>query len=303
MDETIAPLIGAGIRYMVAGAAMLAFLLARRRGNLRIARRELGSVALVSVLLLTGGNGFVSFAEQHVPAGLASLVVASVPLWLLVLRGLSGDRPGRPTLLGLGVGFLGVALLVVRGGHEQGVSIPHLLIVVGAALSWALGSWASSRLPMPADAALGTALEMVIGGIVLGALGPLLGEHWDAVASHASARSLLAIAYLVAFGSILAFTAYVWLLQHAPISQVSTYAYVNPVVAVGLGALLLNERVTTTTVAGGAVILAAVAVVIRAEAPVDRGPGGPPEAGGYGRRRPSIIRRITPSRARSGAQP
>jgi drug/metabolite transporter (DMT)-like permease len=187
-----------------------------------------------------------------------------MPLWLLLMRYLSGERPSRTTFAGLGVGFVGVALLVARGGHGQGVSVPELLVVLGASLSWALGSFASSRLPMPRDAALGTALEMLIGGVVLAALGPLLGEHWSAV-GHASARSWIAIAYLALFGSILAFTAYVWLLQHAPISQVSTYAYVNPAVAVVLGAVLLSERITVVTVIGGLVILGAVAAVIRAE--------------------------------------
>lgn len=265
MDRTVPPLIGAGIRYVAAGSAMYAYLALRHRRAPRLAPRELASVALVGVLLLTGGNGFVSFAETHVPAGLAALVVASVPLWLLLIRTVTRDRPGRATLVGLAVGFLGVGLLVVRGGHEQSVSIPHLLIVLGASLSWALGSWASARLPMPSDAATGTAVEMLIGGAVLGAIGPAFGEHWSTVATHASVDSLLAIAYLAIVGSILAFTAYVWLLQHAPISQVSTYAYVNPVVAVILGAVLLGEKITTTTVIGGAIIVLAVAVVIRAE--------------------------------------
>jgi drug/metabolite transporter (DMT)-like permease len=267
MDETVPPLIGAGIRYLLAGAAMYAFLAWRRGGLPPISRRELGSVALVGVLLLTGGNGFVSFAERHVPAGLASLVVASVPLWLLVMRWLGREHPSRATLAGVTVGFIGVALLVFRGGPQQGVSIPHLLIVVGAAFSWALGSWAAARLPMPSDAATSTAIEMLIGGVVLALLGPLVGEHWGTVTADASAKSLLAIVYLALFGSILAFTAYVWLLANAPLSRVGTYAYVNPVVAVLLGALLLGERITVATVIGGAVILAAVAVVIRAERP------------------------------------
>jgi len=273
MDETVPPLLGAGIRYISAGVLMYAVLAWRRRGALPVTRRELGSVALVGVLLLTGGNGFVTFAERHVPAGLAALVVASVPLWLLLLRWLARDHPSRATLAGLAVGFVGVALLVFRGAHEQGVSVPHLMIVVGASLSWAIGSWASARLPMPADTAAGTALEMLIGGVVLAVLGPVLGEHWATVTGHASAKSLLAIAYLALVGSILAFTAYVWLLQHAPISRVSTYAYVNPVVAVALGAVLLGERVTLTTVVGGAIVVAAVAVVIRAERPAAK-PGG-----------------------------
>lgn len=264
MDRTIPPLIGAGCRYLSAGIAMYVFLWVRRRTPPRVRPRELGSVALVGVLLLVGGNGFVCLAERHVPAGLSALVVASVPLWLLVIRIITRDRPSKQTLVGLIVGFLGVGLLVLRGGAQQGVSVPELLLVVGASLSWALGSWASSRLPMPSDAATGTALEMLIGAVVLMSLGPLVGEHWSTVL-HATAGSLLAVAYLALIGSVLAFTAYVWLLQHAPISQVSTYAYVNPIIAVVLGALLLGERVTATTVLGGATIVLAVVLVIRAE--------------------------------------
>ncbi len=265
MDETVPPLIGGGIRFVCAGLAMYAFISWRRRGAPRVSAREFGSVALVGILLLVGGNGLVTVAERHVPAGLTSLVIASVPLWLLLLRWGSRERPARATLAGVGVGFVGVALLVLRGGPGQGVSVPHLLIVLGAAASWAVGSWASARLPMPGDVSTSTAIEMLVGGLVLALLGPLVGEHWSTVASHASFNSLAAIAYLAVVGSIVAFTAYVWLLQHAPISRVATYAYVNPVVAVVLGAILLSERVTITTVIGGAVIIASVAVVIRAE--------------------------------------
>jgi drug/metabolite transporter (DMT)-like permease len=268
MDRTVPPLVGAGIRYLSAGLVMFVFLLVRRRAVPRVRARELASVALVAILLLTGGNGFVTYAEHKVPAGLAALVVASVPLWLLVIRILTRDRPPRATLVGLCVGFVGVALLVARGGGEHGVAVVQLLIVLAASLSWALGSWASSRLPMPSDTATGTALELLIGGAALSVLGPLLGERWSTLALHASAQSLLAIAYLALIGSLFAFTAYVWLLQHAPISQVSTYAYVNPVVAVVLGALVLGERVTTTTIIGGAIIVLAVALVLRAEARV-----------------------------------
>jgi drug/metabolite transporter (DMT)-like permease len=265
MDRTVPPLIGGGIRFVCAGLAMYAFICWRRGQAPRVSARQLGSLALVAVLLLVGGNGLVTVAERHVPAGLASLVVASVPLWLLLLRWLSRERPSRATLAGVAVGFLGVALLVFRGGPAQGVSVPHLLIVLGAAVSWALGSWASSRLPMPDEVGASTAIEMLIGGVVLAVLGPLVGEHWSTVATSASLQSLAAIAYLAVVGSIVAFTAYVWLLQHAPISRVGTYAYVNPVVAVVLGAILLGERITLTTVLGGAVIVASVALVIRAE--------------------------------------
>lgn len=265
MDESVPPLIGGGIRFICAGAAMYLFISWRRGRAARVSGRELGSVALVGILLLVGGNGLVTVAERHVPAGLTSLVIASVPLWLLLLRWLSRERPARATLAGVAVGFVGVAVLVFRGGPDQGVSIPHLLIVLGAAASWAIGSWAAARLPMPADVSTSTALEMLIGGVVLAVLGPLVGEHWSTITTHASFRSLAAIAYLAVAGSIVAFTAYVWLLQHAPISRVATYAYVNPVVAVLLGAILLGERITLTTAIGGAVIIASVAVVIRAE--------------------------------------
>jgi drug/metabolite transporter (DMT)-like permease len=189
-----------------------------------------------------------------------------MPLWILVIRTLAGDTPRRATLVGLAVGFVGVGLLVLRGGEQQGVSVPDMLLVVAAALSWALGSWLSSRLPLPADVATGTAFEMLIGGAVLVLVAPASGERYGAL-GHASTDSLLALGYLALFGSILAFTAYVWVLQRAPISQVSTYAYVNPVVAVALGAVILGERITALTLLSGAVIVVAVALVIRSEAP------------------------------------
>ena len=266
MDRTIPPFLGAGVRYLLAGSIMLAVVCAWRRRLPQVTARELGSLVVVSVLLLVAGNGGVTYAERHVPSGLAALLVASVPLWLLVIRTLAGDRPRRATIAGLAIGFVGVGLLVLRGGTQQGVSVAHMLVVVGASACWALGSWLSGRLPLPSDASAGTALEMLIGGVVLAVVSPLAGEHLSALTLHASADSLVALAYLALFGSIVAFTAYVWLLQHAPISQVSTYAYVNPIVAVALGALVLGERITALTLAGGAIIVLAVAVVIRAEA-------------------------------------
>jgi len=265
MDRTIPPFLGAGVRYLVAGALMLAGLRAWRGAMPRVTAREFGSLVVISVLLLVGGNGGVTYAERHVPSGLAALLVASVPLWILVIRALAGDRPRRATLAGLAIGFVGVGLLVLRGGAEQGVSVAHMLLVLGASACWALGSWLAGRLPLPRDASAGTALEMLIGGVVLVVVSPLAGERLSALTLHASADSLLSLAYLALFGSILAFTAYGWLLQHAPISQVSTYAYVNPIVAVALGALVLGERITAVTLVGGAIIVLAVAVVIRAE--------------------------------------
>jgi drug/metabolite transporter (DMT)-like permease len=266
VDRTVQPLLGAGIRFVLAGTLLLAARTAWRRGFPRVRVREVASLALLSVLLLSAGNGGVSFAERHVPSGLAALLVASMPLWILVIRTLTGDRPRAATLGGLAVGFVGVALLVLRGGAQQGASVPYMLLVVAAALSWALGSWLSSRLPLPEDIIAGTAIEMLIGGVVLVALSPAFGESYSSL-GHASADSLLAIGYLTVFGSILAFTAYAWVLQRAPISQISTYAYVNPVVAVALGALILGERITAVTLVSGAIIVVAVALVIRSETP------------------------------------
>jgi drug/metabolite transporter (DMT)-like permease len=271
VDRTVPPFVGAGLRFVLAGALLLAGCTAWRRRFPRVRARELASLALISVLLLAVGNGGVSFAERHIPSGLAALLVASMPLWILVIRTLAGDRPRLATMGGLAVGFVGVALLVLRGGEQQGASLGYMLLVVAAALSWALGSWLSSRLPLPEDVAAGTAIEMLIGGAVLLAIAPVTGEHYAAL-GHASADSLIAIGYLTVFGSILAFTAYVWVLPRAPISQISTYAYVNPVVAVALGAIILGERITALTLLSGAIIVAAVALVIRSEAPRRRAP-------------------------------
>jgi drug/metabolite transporter (DMT)-like permease len=269
MDRTTPPLIGGAIRFLAAGALMFGFVVLRRRRLPRVSGRELASLTLVGVLLLSGGNGLVTLAERRVPAGLAALLVASMPLWVLVLRTLTGDRPRRATLVGLAIGFCGVGLLVLRGGRGHGVDVVQMLVVVGAALSWATGSFLSSKLPLPADVAAGTAIEMMIGGAVLAGLGPLVGEHWQALSGQVSADAWIAIAYLALAGSILAFTAYVWLLQNAPISKISTYAYVNPVVAVVLAAVILGEAITPFMVLGGVVIVTAVAVVIGSESRPD----------------------------------
>jgi drug/metabolite transporter (DMT)-like permease len=265
VDRTVPPLIGGAVRFLVAGTLMYGFLAVRRRRPPRVSARELASLAVVGVLLLAGGNGLVMVAEKHVPAGLAAMIVASMPLWVLLLRTLTGDRPRRATLAGLAIGLCGVALLVLRGGHGHGVGVAQLLIVVAAALSWATGSFLSSKLPLPSDVFAGTAIQMLIGGVVLAGVGPLVGEHWSALAERASLDAWLALAYLALIGSILAFTAYVWLLQNAPISKISTYAYVNPAVAVVLAASILGEAITPLMAVGGAITVIAVAVVIRSE--------------------------------------
>ena len=261
--ETIPPLLGGGMRFLAA-AALLGVFLAWRKGPgvLRVPVPRLRSAVLVGILLLTGGNGMVAIAEQHITTGLAALLVASVPLWLVVFRLGSGDRPSVATVVGVILGFSGVAMLSLLqdGGSGSGLGIAVILL---AALAWSIGSFLSGRLPMPADSFVASVYEMAAGGLLLVVLGFARGERLDV--AQISARSWLALAYLVIFGSLLAFTSYVWLLGNAPISLVGTYAYVNPTVAVLLGALVLGEPVGPTTLAGGVVIILGVGLVVSTE--------------------------------------
>jgi len=268
MVETVPPLLGSGVRFLAAGAIFAAVLVARRGvGALRVSRRELLSCAAVGTALLLGGNGLVAVAEQHVPSGLAALLIASEPLWIVVFRRASGEPVGRATALPVAAGFAGVALLFAPGEHPGHASVGGLLIVVAAAFFWAGGSFASSRLALPRDPLRSTAVQMLCGGAAMTAVSLVAGEGGDVRWSAISAKSALAFAYLVVAGSLAAFTAYVWLLRHAPISQVSTYAYVNPIVAIALGAVVLGEQVTPLVAAGAGIIVASVAVTVRRERP------------------------------------
>ena len=261
--QTLPPLLSAGLRHLVAGTLMGAWLLARnRRSALRIGRAEFAGAALVGALLLAGGNGFVVLAERTVPSGLTALVVASVPLWIVVFRLVAGDRVGASLIGGVIAGFAGVAILVVPRGASGDVDAVGLLMVVAASVSWSLGTFASPRLRMPRDPLVSTAVQMLAGGVTLFVIGVVIGEPARADPSRFSTASVLALAYLVVFGSLIAFSAYTWLLQHAPVSMVATYAYVNPVVAVILGALVLSEVITPSTLIGAAIIVGAVAFIV-----------------------------------------
>ncbi len=264
--RTVPPFLGAGLRFAGAGLVLLPVLLRLRgRGALRMSRAELATGALVGVLLLCGGNGLVVVGEQRVPSGLAALLVACVPLWIVVLRAGLGDLPGRVTVLGVLLGLCGVAVLLLPGGGSGAFSVPYALLIVLAALSWATGSLLATRRPVPADPLALTTVEMLAGGLVLLAGSGLRGEWSGFSFGQVSGQSWLALGYLTVFGSLLAFTAYVYLLGAAPVSLVSTYAYVNPAIAVMLGVLVAGERLTAATVAGAAVIVLAVAVVVTEE--------------------------------------
>jgi len=264
--ETLPPLLSAALRFLFAGSLVVAWFVLRGQGAaLRVTRTQLAGAALVGTLLLASGNGLVVLAERTVPSGLAALVVASVPLWLQVLRRLTGERIPRATVLGVAVGFAGVLFLVVPRGLSGQTDPIGLLALVGATVSWAIGTFVSQRIRMPKDLLASTGLQMLAGGVVLAVVGLATGEaaHLDPAAY--SGRSISALIYLVIFGSLVAFTAYTWLLQHAPVSQVATYAYVNPVVAVALGALVLAEPVTPSVIIGAAIIIAAVAFIVNRE--------------------------------------
>ncbi|PZG37985.1 EamA family transporter [Spongiactinospora gelatinilytica] len=259
MIETIPPLLGAALRFLAAGLLLGAFLLVRKQGAFRMSARQFGGAALVGVLLLTGGNGMVSVAEQYISSGLAALLVASVPLWLVIFRVLVRDRPNLMTFAGVLVGFAGVAALSLTGG-TGGSSTQGVVIILVASLSWSIGSFLAARMPMPPNPFAASTVEMLVGGLVLTVGGLISGERLQL--AEISSRSWAGLAYMVLVGSLIGFTSYAWLLGNAPISLVSTYAYVNPVVAVLLGAIVLGESVTTQVVLGGLVIVAGVALVV-----------------------------------------
>lgn len=260
------PMLSMGVRF-AAAALILAAVLAARSGpaRLRLPGRQVAASAVVGVLLLTGGNGLVAVAEQQVPSGLAALLVSTTPLWLVLMRTVLGDLPKGLTWTGTAVGFLGVVVLARPGGHEGEVSWGGTLLVVLATFLWATGSMASARLPMPTDPFVSTVWQMAGGaaGLILG--GTVRGEWSGLDLAGVDASGVLALAYLVVFGSLLAYTAYYWLLRQAPISLVSTYAYVNPVVAVLLGWLVLSEPVTPAVLVGGGLAVLGVVLVVTTE--------------------------------------
>ena len=245
---------------------MLVAVLALQRGLAAVkpTRAQLGGAALVG-LLLPGANAVVSVAEQEVPSSIAALLIASVPLWVILLRAGSGDRVSLRGAASVLVGFAGVALLVRPGEQSGDATVLGLLACVGAALMWATGSFASPRISLPRDPLVSTAWQSLLGGIIVMAAGLAGGEAGDVHPGDWSGRSIFGLAYLITFGSLLAFTSYAWLLQNAPISKVSTYAYVNPVVAIALGWLILDEAITPVTLVGAGIIIASVALVVRVE--------------------------------------
>jgi len=273
--ETMPPLLMAAVRNLVAGAIMFPAAMGARRRAIRAgqdlrrwpSRAEWIGCATVGVLLLVA-NGAVGIGERTVPSGLAALLVATVPLWLLGLDAvLNHARLGLAPMAGLALGLAGVGLLSGLGGGSGRVSTAGVVIILGAAAMWALGTIMARRVTIPSSPALASGTELLCGGVALLVLAAAGGELGSLHLAEVSWRSWLALGYLIVAGSIVAFSAYGIAVRALPTATVATYAYVNPVIAVLLGALILNERLTPAMFAGGALIVGAVVLVVRRSPP------------------------------------
>ena len=234
-------------------------------------RAEWIGCAIVGVLLLVA-NGAVGIGEQTVPSGLAALLVATVPLWLLGIDAmLNHARLGLAQLAGLALGLVGVGFLSGLGGGSGHASVVGVVIILIAAFTWALGTIMTRRVAIPSSPALASGMELLCGGAALLALSAATGEFGSLHLAQISVRSWLALGYLIVFGSIIAFSAYGIAVRALPTPTVATYAYVNPVIAVLLGTLILNERLTPAMLGGGVLIVGAVVLVVRrSPQPTDR---------------------------------
>ena len=282
---SIPPLLMAGTRFFAAGC--LLYALVRLRGAARPTATHWRSATVLGALLLLGGNGLVSIAEQAVPSGITALIVAAVPFWMVLLNALEQRTPPKLSVIaGLVLGIVGLAILVQpelgsASGHGTTLGV---VLLLAACFSWAVGSLYSPRATLPASTFLGVAMEMIAGGVLLWVVGLVTGEgaalHLKAVTS----TSFLALIYLTLFGSLLGFSSYVWLLKVTTPARASTYAFVNPVIAVILGWALAGETLTPRIALAGGIIVAGVCIIMYfgaargAKAPVQKPAAEPGEA-------------------------
>ena len=255
--ESIPPFLMASLRFLVAGAILYAIFRPRERPT----RRHWVSAAIVGTFLLVGGNAMVALAQGRIDSGVAALIVATFPLWLAIFDYAANGRRLRPqAALGVVIGFVGIALLLRPGGD---IDLVGALICLAAPVSWTLGTLYARGARLPKNLLLGSGMEMLAGGAVLAVVGLASGER--VALTEVSGRSWVALAGLVLFGSIVAYSCYVWLLTVAPTELVSTYAYVNPVIAVLLGSVFLSEQLTVWVLVAGAAIVVSVALIVRAQ--------------------------------------
>lgn len=266
--ETMPALLSGGIRFAVC-SVLMGLILAIRKGPraLRVSRAEARGALFVGALLLGVGNGGVLLAERDVPSGLTALIVGGAPLLVLVMRRLRGEHIEPIQSVSVLGGALGLAILVAPLGLTGDVAPLGLLVLACSVTGWACGSITSAHIALPRDPFVSTFYQFIAGALVGLIAGALTGELVGLDASTWSARSLAALAYLIVFGSLMAFTAYTWLLQHTPVTRAMTYAYVNPIVAVALGWAVLGETITPWMIAGAALILASVALIVRLQRP------------------------------------
>jgi drug/metabolite transporter (DMT)-like permease len=261
--ETIPPFLMGSLRFLVAGGVL--YLLAIRTGDRRADRvgsRQWTAALLIGGAMLLGGNGGVILAEQYAPTGVVALLVATAPLWMAIIdRVVFGRRLPGLVIVGLVIGFGGVAFLIGSPGPGR-INLLGAALALAAPLCWATGSVFTRHVKLPTRPLVASAMEMLWAGVLFGILSIATGElgrmHWQQV----SKTSILALVYLIVFGSLVGFSAYVWLLRSAPLSLVSTYAYVNPVVAVILGAIFIGEAINARTLIAGAIILGGVALIV-----------------------------------------
>lgn len=260
--ESMPPFLMAGGRFLAAGLVLFGWM--RLRGAAMPTARQWRSAAILGTLLMCGGNGLVTWAEQYVPSSIAALMIATVPLWMVLLDGFvfGGSRPTASIWIGLLMGFSGVALLMSPGRDAVGDVHPWgALGLVTAAASWAVGSLKSRGADLPRSPALAASLQMIGGGVALLLVGMLRGEWRGFDVASVSTPSWIAFAYLVVFGSIVALSAYVWLLRVTTPARVGTYAFVNPVVAVVLGWLFAGEALGAKALVAAALILGGVVFI------------------------------------------
>jgi drug/metabolite transporter (DMT)-like permease len=261
--RTLPAFLSAGSRFLLAGV-LLAVILTVTGRSIRVTRRELAASALLGLSLLALGVGMVTLAETRIDSSIAAMIAGTVPLQVILLRTLARERVALATRLSVLVGLAGLALVVVPGGGGAANAV-GLAVALAASISWSLGSFFGHKLPLPRDGFVATTWEMLTAGVLLLVLGVVTGEPWSMDASGFTLQSIAAWLYLAIFGSLIGFTAYAWLLRNAPISKVVTHQYVNPLVAILLGALLLGEQLTLAVGLGAALIVGSVFVAVRSE--------------------------------------
>ncbi len=259
--ETIPPFLMAGARFSIAGWILYIFY--RLKGEKRPTFKEWKNAGIVGGLLLLGGNGVVAWAEQQVPSSIASVLIATVPIWIIVINSVSyHKRPKAGAIIGIALGLCGIAILVWdSNGVSKSTNLFGMVAIVLASLSWSAGSMYSRTAKLPKAPLLSTGMQMIVGGILLLITAVFHGDYQGFELSKISINSWIAMGYLIVFGSLIGFTAYIWLLKNTEPSLVSTHAFVNPIVAVFLGWFLAGEKIGANALVAALIIIAAVASI------------------------------------------